>query len=476
MNKFFLAFIGLFLVLNGLGQPTTGYYNNAANKTCATLKTALKNIINNGISPKTYGELWSQYLISDVKPREVGSGSAQVIWDMYSDNPSGLDPYNFTPGTGSGGQQDQGSGGGSEGDKYNREHSVPQSWFSGSTGTPGPTTDYHHIFPTDKYVNNRRGNQPYGEVASASQTFLNGSKMGSSSVAGISGTVFEPINEYKGDFARAFLYFVTMYESEMSSYSGNTENAQAFDFNTFPSVRTAYLQLMIKWHNQDPVSAKEIARNNAGFLFQGNRNPFVDSPQYVQRVWNGSCAGLSVLPATISLFSGKLSESSFNLQWDVVGEVNLNGYAVEKSVNGSQFFNIGFVPANGSKTYNFTANVLENKGQRIYFRLKKINKDGSYTYSETLSIYIPQNIGISIYPNPSNNQLYIQLQNRNTVPVNQKIHITITDITGRVVYESLKEQKDGKISINTSPLQNGFYMLQIKEDSQIFTHKIQVKH
>ncbi|MFY7898940.1 MAG: endonuclease [Chitinophagaceae bacterium] len=473
MRIIILFLVQIIFLVSSIAQPSAGYYNNAANKSCATLKTALKNIINNGISFKTYTELWGQYLLTDIKQREVGTGSSQVIWDMYSDNPNGLDPYNFTPGTGSGGQQDQGSGGNSEGDKYNREHSVPQSWFSGNTGTPGPTTDYHHIFPTDKYVNNRRGNLPYGEVANVSQTFLNGSKMGSSAVAGISGNVFEPINEYKGDFARAFLYFVTMYESEMAGYSGNTENAQAFEFNTFPSVKINYLKLMIKWHNQDPVSDKERARNNGGFLFQGNRNPFVDSPQYVQQIWNGSCPGLSVLPANISLFTGKLSNQLVQLQWDVLNEINLKGYAIEKSVNGMHFNTVGFVEAVGNKTYQFTVPIDQHRGQRMYFRLKKVDIDGSIAYTETIQIHIPSQNSYQLYPNPVNNQLQITLQNNVT---NKLIRIQLIDISGKIVFDQQQTPQNNQVTISTKNIQNGFYVVQITDEAQRISKTIQIQH
>jgi hypothetical protein len=129
---------------------------------CATLKTTIKTIISANTFPQSYGDLWTQYQLSDIKPREVGSGSANVIWDIYSDNPTGTDPYNFTPGTNQCGNY---SG---EAVCYNREHSVPQSWFSGNTGSAGSATDYLHIFPTDGYVNGKRANFIYGEVATAS--------------------------------------------------------------------------------------------------------------------------------------------------------------------------------------------------------------------------------------------------------------------------------------------------------------------
>jgi hypothetical protein len=191
--KRLLGLLVLVLPLFAFAQPPAGYYNSATGLNCAALKTALKNIIHNGFSGQTYNSLWTEYQSHDVKPREVGSGSATVIWDIYSDNPGGTDPYNFTPVTHQCGNYN------SEADCYNREHSVPQSWFgaSASSSSIGPESDYHHIFPTDGYVNGKRANYVYGEVATASWTSLNGSKLGTSSFAGISGTVFEPIMNIK---------------------------------------------------------------------------------------------------------------------------------------------------------------------------------------------------------------------------------------------------------------------------------------
>ena len=77
---------------------------------------------------------------------------------------------------------------------------------------------------------------------------------------------------------------------------------QALEPNSFPSVDIPYLQMMINWHHLDPVSQKEIDRNNAAYTYQKNRNPFIDHPEYVGLTWNGSCPGLGTLPVDIIYF------------------------------------------------------------------------------------------------------------------------------------------------------------------------------
>ena len=262
------------------GEPT-GYYNAAVGLTCAAKKNALQTVITNGFTSISYTPgLWNAYPSTDAKLNDAGT--ATVVWDMYSDNPTGPDPYTFTFVV----DQDNGTLGTSEGQKFNREHTVPQSWFVKASPM---VSDLFIVYPTDKYVNGVRGNVPYGEVGTASFTSLNGSKFGVSKISGINGNVFEPIDAYKGDFARNYFYTATRYGSLIGSWATNTaESAIVLDGTNYPAYKIPFLQMLIKWHTQDPVSAKERDRNNAVFAIQGNRNPFIDHPEYVNEVW-GTC-------------------------------------------------------------------------------------------------------------------------------------------------------------------------------------------
>jgi hypothetical protein len=140
----------------------------------------------------------------------------------------------------------------------------------------------HHIFATDGFVNNKRGNYPFGEVQSASWTSQNGSKLGSSKTPGYSGTVFEPIDAYKGDFARAIMYMSVRYYGEDSSWGSS-------DMTSKSVIKPWAIALLLRWNKQDPVSQKEIDRNNAIYNdYQHNRNPFVDHPEYADMIWDPS--------------------------------------------------------------------------------------------------------------------------------------------------------------------------------------------
>lgn len=251
------------------------YYQSAAGKTGFALKTALYNIINSHNS-RGYSAIWDLVKVADLDRYYENDGS---VLDMYSEQPATSDAVNFTKVTDQCGQY---SG---EGDCYNREHSFPKSWFGGKVEPMN--SDGHHIFATDGYVNAKRSNWPFGEVGSVTYTSGNGSKLGpAESGLGYSGTVFEPLDTFKGDFARAYFYMATRYENEIASWESNTTNADAILDGTNTTVFEPWMLKMLKrWHQNDPVSQKELDRNQAVFEFQGNRNPFIDHPEFVGAIW-----------------------------------------------------------------------------------------------------------------------------------------------------------------------------------------------
>lgn len=259
MNK--LKFLLFFWPGFVFAQIPPGYYNSVQGLTDQPLLVGLHNIIkNHNVIP--YSGLWSAFPQTDKK-------SNGKVWDIYSHNPSGAQPYEYTFVTNQCGSYN------SEADCYNREHSWPQSWFN---STPGPDSDLFHIYPTDGYVNGQRGNYPYGNVGTASWTSMNGGKLGNCISAGYSSTVFEPINEYKGDLARSYFYMTTRYYSEDASWGSSPATSQA-------TILQWQLNVLLAWHLQDPVSAKEIARNDSIYKLQNNRNPFIDHPAYADSIW-----------------------------------------------------------------------------------------------------------------------------------------------------------------------------------------------
>ncbi|MBB3059944.1 endonuclease [Microbulbifer rhizosphaerae] len=257
------------------GDSDDGYYDPAKGLSGYSLKTALYNIIRDH-SAQSYSALWSFYAANDLDYHYEQDGS---ILDIYSEKPTGSDSYNYTAVSDQCGNYD------SEGDCYNREHSFPRSWFGGAVAPMN--TDVHHIFASDGYVNALRSSYPYGEVATTSAVSSNGSKLGSGqSSQGYIDTVFEPIDEFKGDVARAHFYMATRYQNVIASWENYSIYGDAvLDGSSNQVFEDWALQLLIDWHNADPVSQWELDRNDAAQEFQGNRNPFVDHPEYVESIW-----------------------------------------------------------------------------------------------------------------------------------------------------------------------------------------------
>jgi endonuclease I len=234
-----------------------GYYDGAEGLSGESLRAALHAIIDDH-TVLSYDYAWTAFWTTDDKPNGK-------VWDIYSDVPGGVPPYEYDFGV------DEGGIGGAEGNGYTREHSWPKSWF----GDASPmVSDLFALYPCDAHVNGNRGNYPYGEVMTPEWVSLNGSERGPCSYPGYSGIVFEPIDEYKGDLARTYFYMSVRYFTEDAGWPGSpmTDGADLLPWA---------ITLLLEWHAADPVSQKEIERNGTIYGMQHNRNPFVDRPEFV---------------------------------------------------------------------------------------------------------------------------------------------------------------------------------------------------
>lgn len=261
-------------------QIPDGYYNTAEGKWGSELKTALHNIIK-GHTDNDYKGLWTTYQTSDT----IQIAGNTYIYDIYSIRADRSANYFYTVSADQCGDSYK-----SEGDCYNREHIVPQSWFNEARPM---VSDAHHIPPTDGKVNGMRANYPHAQVATATWTSTNGSRLGTCATAGYTGTVFEPIDEFKGDIARMYLYMATRYEDKIASWSG-----EVIDGTTFPAYKPWYIDMLLQWHKQDSVSNKERWRNEAIYARQGNRNPFIDRPEFALYIWDPNCKPPTTPPTT----------------------------------------------------------------------------------------------------------------------------------------------------------------------------------
>lgn len=258
------------LTLSLSAEAPSGYYSDVEGKNKAELKTAFHQIIK---EPKvgSYASLWTSFQSTDKKPDGT-------VWDMYTDipdgTPNGKPKFIFNFG------QNQCGNYKNEGDCYNREHSFPKSWFSDAEPMHN---DLFHLYPTDGKVNGMRSNWAYGNVGIESYKSSNGSKVGKGAMNGYTETVFEPIDEYKGDFARTYFHMITCYEDRISNWKSPHLNK-----TKYPGFNQWSIDLLLEWSREDPVSQKEIDRNDAVYKIQNNRNPFIDFPGLEEYIWGSS--------------------------------------------------------------------------------------------------------------------------------------------------------------------------------------------
>ncbi len=329
MKHYYSLIFLLFTVLS-FSQVPTGYYDSAAGSGY-TLKTQLKQIIDNtndGLTTEYlsvdngYGGLYTTYSTSDTDSYYENNGT---VLDMYSemvdeDGNNLLDNYEYTYEVEDPDDRDPGSGGTSEGEYYNREHLIPQSVFDSNYPM---RSDAHFVVPSDKYVNSQRGSYPFGVVDTPNWTSTNGSKRGnnldSDYSAGYTETVFEPIDEFKGDIARMFFYFAARYEDDVASWSYEMFNGtsdQVFDLTFF--------NILHQWHLDDPVSTRETYRNDAIFVRQNNRNPFIDHPEYIASIWNSVLStNENDFLKSISIFPNPIKDNYLNIRTNTALKIEI---------------------------------------------------------------------------------------------------------------------------------------------------------
>lgn len=337
MKRLYIFLLLLFDVAATLkAQAPAGYYDSANGLTGNDLRAALHNIIKNDEHVSYTPGIWNAYQTTDLQT------GTNYIWDIYSD-------FNFTYSTNQCGSY-QG-----EGDCYNREHLWAQSWTNSDATEQ---TDLHHIYPTDGYVNQQRGNYAFGEVNNATWTSHNGSKLGSCKTSlGYSGTVFEPIDEYKGDIARALMYVSVRYYGQDDNWKSDQSMTDK------SNIKQWAIEMLLKWHHNDPVSEKEIARNNAVYGIQHNRNPFVDSPNYADMIWDPNWSSSYQIIASADPAVGGSVSVTYDFNESASIDFSAQGYSDATAISSATLdSNVGVTFNKGS---NSTAPTYYTYGSAI---------------------------------------------------------------------------------------------------------------
>ncbi len=314
------------LVMLGFGSAyadyPTGYYDALVGKNKAALKTAACNVIRSHKNISYGDKTWAAFKHTDVRTEN----GKDYWWDMYSNNRVLISSGH--PG-------------------MNIEHSVANSWWDGTKNDA--YNDIHHLNPSDATANNRKGNYPLGIVGTV--TWTNDVTIVGNPTSGTGGGsqyVYEPCDEYKGDFARVFFYMFTCYQ-DMNW--GTRFTWMYNEGETYPMLKPWAYELMLQWSRMDPVSEKERNRNDAVYSQQGNRNPFIDLPELAEYIWGdkkdlpftlssepGEPLLTSPTDGTVVNFGARQQGISGNNTITVKG-VNMTG-SLTLTVTGSEYFSV----------------------------------------------------------------------------------------------------------------------------------------
>ncbi|MBO4803697.1 MAG: endonuclease, partial [Muribaculaceae bacterium] len=344
MKKFCVLLMAMASAFSLLAEAPRNYYDNALGKNDEPLMSALCGIIRDH-TQLSYSALWNAFKTTD-------TDAQGYIIDMYSN-------CMYRP-------DDHGGSSSAVGGGFNREHSFPKSWFDDNYPM---YTDLFHLYPTDIKVNGQRSNFPFGVCANGTR-LVNGKyygkgKLGTSTYPGYNGTVFEPDDEYKGDFARTYFYMVTCYKNELRNWSGSPQLNYAA--NKYKAFSNWSISMLMEWTRLDPVSDKEIKRNDAVYAIQGNRNPFIDHPELAEFIWGDkqgqpwTGSADPVLPG----FSSPKEGDAFYLGTTAVGTplectITVKGHGLSKGLTLTMRDNENFYV---SKT-SFTASEI-NSGYQL---------------------------------------------------------------------------------------------------------------
>jgi endonuclease I len=334
-----------------LCQIPDGYYNSADGLSGTELKAALHNIID-GHTEKSYSDLWDILKESDEDPDN--SSNFILIYTGRSISKTSSYP------------------------DWNREHVWAKS--HGDFGTTPPAgTDAHHIRPCDVSVNSSRGNKDFDE---------GGTQHSEATECYYTSTTWEPRDAVKGDVARMMFYMVVRYEGDVSG----EPDLELVDYITSPTEAPKFgvLSTLLKWNQEDPVDDFERHRNNVVYSYQNNRNPFIDHPEYVTKIWGGNLS--SVIENVIInpkhpsvddevIVSASVSDEegvkSVTLKWGLTSD-NLNN-SINMGLSGeNKFITLSPVPAQQQQT-------------EVFYKIAVIDSQDVVTNSETLHYIVEDN-------------------------------------------------------------------------------------
>ena len=419
------------LPLVNFAQIPSGYYSGTEGLSGYALKSKVHEIISKQIYSVTYDDLKTLYANTDLDKYYENDNT---ILDIYSERPTQADAYNYTLANIIGSASAEGQG-------WNREHGMPQSTFYGIYPM---YSDIHYLVPADAYINQRRSNFPYARNNGENITFTNGSKLGKSTTPGYTNTVYEPIDEFKGDIARYLLYFVTRYEGNLSNFN-YLISTSTLDGTEERGFKSWYVNLLKEWNTLDPVSQRERDRNEAVYAIQKIRNPFIDYPEWVDVIWNVTTDAIAPQVPT-NLNTSAIGESFVSVNWSPSSDSDVLGYKVY--VNGNFYKNSKTNSAiidrlSPSSAYNITVKAYDNS--------YNLSSDSNLVNVTTLaSDNLAKDLLITKYIEGSSNNKALEITNLTNHEVDLKNYYLRIQLKGSTFYFSDPYELEGKLAAGES--------------------------
>jgi len=425
--------------LMGQGTYSKTYYSTTENTSEEALKTALKTRLGQGYISLGYNNARdAMFMTIDNEKTNGQNATVNTLECVYTGTK--ITNYSSRSAAQNGSPQ------------FNTEHTYPQSQFNSAEPMK---SDLFHLYPTTNNSNSNRGNNPFGVVT-------NGTATGGGSF--YNSSMFEPRDAQKGTAARSLLYFVIRYQNYGNHF-------------------TSQENILKQWHATFAPDAIEQRRNDDVFAVQGNRNPFIDYPQLVDRITNfvtNSSAptinSIDITQPTIS-FGTVNTDTLFNYIIVNTGNTTLN----LTNITLSNTTDLSFSPAIGaSATLNegeafvfpikLTANTFGALTETLSFNTGLPGSQGSITVPITANVVtslgeISLNESISIFPNPMNNQLNINSS------YNGKLDVKLYNLLGQPTAID-QINNNGSIQINTTELPEGVYLLELSNGNERILKKI----
>lgn len=429
------------LPLVNFAQIPSGYYDGTNGLSGYALKTKIHEIISKQVYSYTYDDLKTLYGQTDLDKYYENDNT---LLDIYSEKPNGVDAYNYN-------LTNIISSATAEGQGWNREHGMPQSTFYGIYPM---YSDLHFVIPADARLNQLRSNFPYARNNGAANdcnspnttpcTATNGSKLGKSTTPGYTNTVYEPIDEFKGDVARYLLYFVTRYERSLNNFDFMLSTSP-LDGNKERGYESWYINMLKEWNTLDPVSQRERDRNEIVYSIQKIRNPFIDHPEWVDLIWTSFSDTIAPQPPT-NLDAIAIGESFVTLSWTPSLDSDVLGYNIY--INGVFYKNSNSTSATidrllPSNSYSFVV--------KAYDTSYNFSDDSNMINFTTLSSdNLAKDLMITKYIEGSNNNKAIEITNLTNHEVDLENYYIRTQLKGTNYYFSDAYELEGKLTAGES--------------------------